>query len=129
MAPSDVVGTDHAPHPVEDKDCEWQAGAFGMTGLETALSVLIETMVATGRMTWRDIARTMSSTPARIGRLSDQGCELEVGLRPTSRWSTPRCAAPSTPPPSGPAPPTPPTRGWSCRDRSWPPSSTAVPPC
>ena len=75
----DVVGTDHAPHPVEDKDCEWQAGAFGMTGLETALSVLIETMVATGRMTWRDIARTMSSTPARIGRLSDQGCELEVG--------------------------------------------------
>ena len=37
----DVVGTDHAPHPVEDKDCEWQAGAFGMTGLETALSVLI----------------------------------------------------------------------------------------
>ena len=75
----DVIGTDHAPHPVEDKDCEWQAGAFGMTGLETALSVLIETMVATGRMTWRDIARTMSSTPARIGRLSDQGCELEVG--------------------------------------------------
>ena len=75
----DVVGTDHAPHPVEDKDCEWQAGAFGMTGLETALSVLIETMVATGRMSWRDIARAMSSTPARIGRLSDQGCELEVG--------------------------------------------------
>lgn len=75
----DVVGTDHAPHPVEDKDCEWQAGAFGMTGLETALSVLIETMVATGRMTWRDIARAMSSTPASIGRLSDQGCELEVG--------------------------------------------------
>ena len=75
----DVVGTDHAPHPVEDKDCEWQAGAFGMTGLETALSVLIETMVAPGRMTWRDIARAMSSTPARIGRLSDQGCELEVG--------------------------------------------------
>ena len=75
----DVVGTDHAPHPVEDKDCEWQAGAFGMTGLETALSVLIETMVSTGCMTWRDIARTMSSAPARIGRLSDQGCELEVG--------------------------------------------------
>ena len=81
----DVVGTDHAPHPVEDKDCEWQAGAFGMTGLETALSVLIETMVATGRMTWRDIARTMSSTPARIGRLSDQGCERRGRARPTSR--------------------------------------------
>ena len=48
----DVVGTDHAPHPVEDKDCEWQAGAFGMTGLETALSVVIETMVKTGKLDW-----------------------------------------------------------------------------
>ena len=75
----DVVGTDHAPHPLESKDCEWAAGAFGMTGLETALSVLIETMVAPGRMTWRDLARVMSSAPARIGRLTDQGQGLEVG--------------------------------------------------
>ncbi|RJF44735.1 dihydroorotase [Actinomyces sp. 2119] len=75
----DVVGTDHAPHPLEDKDCEWAAGAFGMTGLETALSVLIETMVSTGRMGWRDLARVMSATPARIGRLSDQGQDLEPG--------------------------------------------------
>ncbi|VEG26033.1 dihydroorotase [Actinomyces howellii] len=75
----DVVGTDHAPHPVEDKDCEWQAGAFGMTGLETALPVLIETMVNPGAMTWRDLARVMSSAPARIGRLEDQGQGLEVG--------------------------------------------------
>ena len=75
----DVVGTDHAPHPLEDKDCEWQAGAFGMTGLETALSVIIATMVDTGRMTWRDIARVMSSAPARIGRLEDQGRGLEAG--------------------------------------------------
>ena len=52
----DVVGTDHAPHPVEDKDCEWQAGAFGMTGLETALSVVIETMVKTGKLDWRGVA-------------------------------------------------------------------------
>ena len=75
----DVVGSDHAPHPLESKDCEWAAGAFGMTGLETALSVLIETMVAPGRMTWRDLARVMSSAPARIGRLTDQGQGLEVG--------------------------------------------------
>lgn len=75
----DVVGTDHAPHPVEDKDCEWQAGAFGMTGLETALPILVETMVSTGRMSWRDLARVMSTTPALIGRVRDQGQGLEVG--------------------------------------------------
>lgn len=75
----DVIGTDHAPHPLESKDCEWQAGAFGMTGLETALSVLIETMVAPGRMSWRDLARVMSTAPALIGRAADQGQGLEVG--------------------------------------------------
>ncbi|QQM68196.1 dihydroorotase [Actinomyces weissii] len=75
----DVVGTDHAPHPLEDKDCEWQAGAFGMTGLETALSVVIRTMVEPGLLDWRGVARVLSETPARIGRLSDQGRPLAVG--------------------------------------------------
>ena len=75
----DVVGTDHAPHPLESKDCEWQAGAFGMTGLETALPILIETMVNTGRMTWADIARVLSTTPTKIGRVSTQGQGLVVG--------------------------------------------------
>lgn len=75
----DIVGTDHAPHPLEKKDCEWQAGAFGMTGLETALPVIVTTMVDTGRMTWRDVARVMSQTPARIGHVEDQGQEIRVG--------------------------------------------------
>lgn len=75
----DIVGTDHAPHSLEDKDCEWAAGAFGMTGLETALSVVIATMVETGRMTWADVARVMSTTPAQIGRVAGQGQGLIVG--------------------------------------------------
>ncbi|WP_196717566.1 dihydroorotase [Actinomyces trachealis] len=75
----DVVGTDHAPHPLEDKDCEWQAGAFGMTGLETALSVIIQTMVEPGRLDWRGVARVLSETPARIGRITDQGRPIAVG--------------------------------------------------
>ncbi|MCL2454173.1 MAG: dihydroorotase [Micrococcales bacterium] len=75
----DVVGTDHAPHPREDKDCEWAAAAFGMTGLETALSVVQAAMVETGRMTWADVARVMSFEPARIGRVADQGRPIAVG--------------------------------------------------
>lgn len=75
----DVVGTDHAPHTREDKDCEWARGANGMLGLETALSIVIDTMVNTGRMTWADVARTMSATPARIGRVADQGRPIAVG--------------------------------------------------
>lgn len=76
----DIVATDHAPHPVEDKDCEWSAAAFGMTGLETALSVVQATMVDTGRLTWADVARVLSTAPARIGRIDDrQGRPLAAG--------------------------------------------------
>lgn len=75
----DVVGTDHAPHPIEDKETEFAAAAFGMIGLEEALSVVQHTMVDTGRMTWAQVAERMSFTPARIGRLSHQGRPLAVG--------------------------------------------------
>jgi dihydroorotase len=75
----DIVATDHAPHPVEAKDCEWDAAANGMVGLESALSVVHASVVATGLLDWSDIARVLSSTPARIGRLTGQGQPLKVG--------------------------------------------------
>jgi dihydroorotase len=75
----DAVATDHAPHPAEDKDCEWAAAAMGMLGLETALPVVIQTMVATGRMTWAQVADRMSVAPARIGSVSDHGGQIKVG--------------------------------------------------
>jgi len=75
----DIVATDHAPHPHEDKDCEWAAAAFGMLGLETSLSVVQETMVDTGLLTWADVADRMSYAPARIGRITDHGRPLEDG--------------------------------------------------
>lgn len=75
----DIVATDHAPHPVEDKDCEWSAAAFGMLGLETALSVVQETMVDTGLLTWADVADRMSHAPARIGSVAEHGRPLSTG--------------------------------------------------
>lgn len=75
----DVIGTDHAPHPAEDKDCEWAAGANGMLGLQTALSVVQEALVETGMLTWRDVARVLSEEPARIGAVEDQGRPIAVG--------------------------------------------------
>jgi dihydroorotase len=75
----DAVATDHAPHPVEDKDCEWAGAAMGMVGLETALGVVAEAMVETGLLDWKGVADRMSIAPARIGRLAGQGRPLEVG--------------------------------------------------
>ncbi|MGJ9425250.1 dihydroorotase [Nesterenkonia halotolerans] len=75
----DVVGTDHAPHPTQAKECEWSAAAMGMTGLETALPVIIKTMIATGLMDWRRFAEVTSEAPARIYRHSQQGRPLQPG--------------------------------------------------
>lgn len=75
----DIVATDHAPHPHEDKDCEWAAAAMGMVGLETALSVVQQTMVDSGLMNWADVADRMSVKPARIGGAEDHGRPVSAG--------------------------------------------------
>ncbi|NDZ80293.1 MULTISPECIES: dihydroorotase [unclassified Streptomyces] len=75
----DCVATDHAPHPHEDKDCEWAAAAMGMVGLETALSVVQQTMVDTGLVDWETIADRMSFRPAAIGRLTGHGRPVAAG--------------------------------------------------
>ncbi|MFF0557451.1 dihydroorotase [Streptomyces sp. NPDC020472] len=75
----DIVATDHAPHPHEDKDCEWAAAAMGMVGLETALSVVQQTMVETGLLDWAGVADRMSFAPARIGRAQGHGRPVSAG--------------------------------------------------
>jgi dihydroorotase len=90
----DCVATDHAPHPVEDKETEWPAAALGMIGLETALSVVQEAMIETGLLDWAGVADRMSARPARIGRLSGHGRRLRAGapanltlVDPSVRWA------------------------------------------
>ncbi len=76
----DIVGTDHAPHPVESKECEWQTAAFGMVGLETAFPILYSTLIATRRMSWQRAAQVMSIAPAAIAGYAFHGQELAVGV-------------------------------------------------
>jgi dihydroorotase len=75
----DAVATDHAPHPREAKDCEWAVAAFGMLGLETAVSVVQQVMVEPGLLDWAGVADRMSVRPASIGRISQQGRPLAEG--------------------------------------------------
>ena len=93
----DIVATDHAPHPAENKDCEWQAAAFGMVGLETALSVVIQTMIESKLMDWNQLVDRMSIKPAQIAGYKNQGQVIAVGsganlllVDPSKSWQVER---------------------------------------
>ena len=75
----DMVGTDHAPHCAADKPDDLSLALPGVTGLEQALGVVIETMVTTGRGDWSDLARWMSYAPAALAGLNNQGRPLFAG--------------------------------------------------
>ena len=75
----DIIATDHAPHPVEAKDCEWSAAAFGMVGLETAASVAQLVLIDSKRSNWQRLAEVLSHNPARIGQDFCQGQPLIEG--------------------------------------------------
>ncbi len=85
----DVIATDHAPHTVEDKECEWAYARPGMLGLETALSIAIEVLGPR----WDLIAERMSRVPARIAGLAEHGHTPAPGapanltlVDPAARW-------------------------------------------
>ena len=87
----DVVATDHAPHAVEDKECEWAYARPGMLGLQTALSIVLD--VALESLGWDGIAERMSRAPARIAGLGEHGRDPAVGVPanltlvdPAARW-------------------------------------------
>ena len=75
----DIVATDHAPHPLEAKECAWDEAAFGMVGLESALSVVQAAVVDTGLLDFADVARVLSAKPAEIGRLDGYDAPFAVG--------------------------------------------------
>ena len=93
----DIVATDHAPHPAESKECEWQYAAFGMLGLETALPILWQTMIESKMMDIQTLQTRMSSAPAQIGRYHSQGKALIKGapanltlFAPSKSWKVDR---------------------------------------
>lgn len=75
----DVIATDHAPHSEEEKDVEFDSAAFGMIGLETALSLALTELIKNGLLNWKQLVEKMSANPARILGLSNKG-SLGVGF-------------------------------------------------
>jgi dihydroorotase len=62
----EAVATDHAPHALHEKDVPFEAAPFGVTGLETAFSVLYSRIVQPGLLPLATLLERMSAGPARI---------------------------------------------------------------
>ncbi len=73
----DCIVTDHAPHHWEAKDCEFQLAAMGISGLETAVAVIMDRLVGPGLIDIFDMVRLFTIGPAEIMGL-DRGT-LEIG--------------------------------------------------
>jgi dihydroorotase len=89
----DVIATDHAPHNIEAKDVEFNLAAFGMVGLETALSLVITKLIEPKILTWKEAIAKMTSSPAKILNLNNKG-SLKVGadadvviVDPRAEWT------------------------------------------
>ncbi|HEX6331942.1 MAG TPA: dihydroorotase [Actinomycetota bacterium] len=75
----DVVGTDHAPHAVEEKEAEFDLAPPGTIGLETALAAVLTHLVGPGLMALARAVEAMSTVPARLVGAADHGGPIEPG--------------------------------------------------
>jgi dihydroorotase len=73
----DCIATDHAPHTVDDKRVEYDQAAFGIVGLETAVALSIDRLLAPGVVDVSGLVRLFSTRPAEVLRLP--GGTLQTG--------------------------------------------------
>jgi dihydroorotase len=65
----DVIATDHAPHHYDEKHVEFDRAPFGITGLETAVSLCFDRLVHAGLIPIARLIELLSVNPARILRI------------------------------------------------------------
>jgi dihydroorotase len=87
----DLIATDHAPHHYDEKEREFQNAPNGIVGLETALSVVVDSLVVPGNIDFGTLVERMSCSPARLFGLP--GGSLRAGapadvtvFDPALRW-------------------------------------------
>lgn len=67
----DCIASDHAPHTAWEKDCEFEIAAFGTTGLETSLGLVLTNLVDKGVIDYGRMVELMAINPRRLLRLSE----------------------------------------------------------
>ena len=89
----DAIATDHAPHAAHEKSVEFDRAPFGITGLETALALVITKLHRERKMSLMRIVELMSTNPARIFNLRGRGALVRGSFAdvaifdPAKRWT------------------------------------------
>lgn len=76
----DAIATDHAPHEVETKLCEYQRAAFGISSIQCSVSLIIDELYHRRGMDLLRLAQLMSSNPAKIMGLRERGSLTEGSI-------------------------------------------------
>ena len=69
----DAIATDHAPHAFHEKQVEFERAAFGITGLETALPLVLTVLHQHFKLPLWRVVKLMSTNPAKIFGLTERG--------------------------------------------------------
>jgi dihydroorotase len=91
----DCIATDHAPHSTLEKDCEFEAAAVGIDGLETAMAILLD-LVQQGALSPLRLVDALSTRPVALlpgvdGGSLREGSRADVTvLAPDARWTVTR---------------------------------------
>jgi dihydroorotase len=88
----DCIASDHAPHSVEEKDCEFDQAPAGMIGLETTLGLVKTYLIDKGYLDWGDAIRKMTANPGRIfgliGGTLVKGMPADITIiDPEKKWT------------------------------------------
>lgn len=76
-----VLATDHAPHLMETKNCDFSSASFGIVGLDCALALYAKALIDDGVLDWPTMLTMMTINPARLVGLDRRGIgRLGVGL-------------------------------------------------
>jgi dihydroorotase len=90
-----VLGTDHAPHSADEKALPFEEAPFGFVGLESAVGLYVEGLIASGAVAWPRLIALLTIEPARLCGLDRIGLgRLVVGgpadltlIDPEEKWT------------------------------------------